>query len=203
MKIYVKVAVMCIMGASALVSCASGPQTTRVDASTITDLTQYWNDTDVDIVCKDLITKFLDSPRVAQFAVQRKRLPVIRVGNFKNSSSEPIDTTIISKRMQVQILNSGKADFVADASVSQELRAEAQEQQSWSTESTAAELAAETGADFLLTGAVKTIIQTSGSDQVRVYDVTAEATDVTTHRMIWSDENNAIKKVVKKAKAKL
>jgi uncharacterized protein (TIGR02722 family) len=203
MKIYVKVAVMCIMGASALVSCASGPQTTRVDAGTLTDLTQYWNDTDVDIVCKDLITKFLGSPRVAQFAVQNKRLPVIRVGNFKNASSEPIDTTIISKRMQVQILNSGKADFVADAGVSQELRAEADDQQTWATEKTAAQLAAETGADFLLTGAVKTIIQTAGNEQVRVYDVTADATDITTHRIIWSEENSEIKKIVKRAKAKL
>jgi uncharacterized protein (TIGR02722 family) len=186
-----------------LLSCASGPKTTRIDANTITDLTGYWNDTDVDIVCRDLISKFLDSPRVSQFATQNKRLPVIRVGTFKNSSSEPIDTTIISKRMQVQILNSGKAEFVADSGVSAELRAEAQEQQEWATEKTAAELAAETGADFLLTGTVKTIIQTSGNNQVRVYDVTADATDITTHRIIWSEENNAIKKTVKKANSKL
>lgn len=183
--------------------CASGPQTTRVSADTVTDLTGYWNGNDVDIVCKDLIGKFIESPRVAQFAAQNKRLPVIRVGNFKNASSEPIDTSIVSKRMQVAILNSGKAEFVADSSVSAELRAEASEQQDWANEDTAAALADETGADFLLTGAVKTIIQTAGSQQVREYDVTADVTDITTHRIIWSDENSEIKKVVKKQKAKL
>jgi uncharacterized membrane protein len=174
-----------------------------VDASTVTDISEYWNDSDVDIVCKDLIGKFLDSPRVIGFQGQQGRLPVIRVGTFKNASSEPIDTTIISKRMQVQILNSGRADFVADSALSDELRAEALEQEAYSTENTAAEFAAETGADFLLTGAVKTIIQTSGNQQVRVYDVTAEATDITTHRLVWSEENNEIKKVVKKAQRKL
>lgn len=133
--------------------CASGPQTTRVSADTVTDLTGYWNGNDVDIVCKDLIGKFIESPRVAQFAAQNKRLPVIRVGNFKNASSEPIDTSIVSKRMQVAILNSGKAEFAADSSVSAELRAEASEQQDWANEDTAAALADETGADFLLTGA--------------------------------------------------
>jgi uncharacterized protein (TIGR02722 family) len=184
-------------------SCASGPQTTRVSSDTLTDLTGYWNGNDVDIVCKDLINKFIESPRVAQFTAQNNRLPVIRVGNFKNASSEPIDTSIVSKRMQVAILNSGKAEFVADAAVSEELRAEAAEQQSWANEDTAATLADETGADFLLTGAVKTIIQTSGNEQVREYDVTADATDITTHRIIWSDENNEIKKIVKRAKTKL
>jgi hypothetical protein len=54
----------------------------------------------------------------------------------------------------------------------------------------------------LLTGAVKTIIQTVGNQQVRVYDVTADATDITTHRIIWSEENNEIKKVVKRAQRK-
>jgi PBP1b-binding outer membrane lipoprotein LpoB len=87
--------------------------------------------------------------------------------------------------------------------VSAELRAEASEQQDWANEDTAAALADETGADFLLTGAVKTIIQTAGSQQVREYDVTADVTDITTHRIIWSDENSEIKKVVKKQKAKL
>jgi PBP1b-binding outer membrane lipoprotein LpoB len=180
-------------------SCASGPKTTRVSSDTVTDLTGYWNGNDVDIVCRDLINKFIESPRIAQFTAQNKRLPVIRVGNFKNASSEPIDTSIVSKRMQVAILNSGKAEFVADSGVSEELRAEAAEQQDWANEDTAAAMADETGADFLLTGSVKTIIQTSGNQQVREYDVT----DITTHRIVWSDENNEIKKIVKKQKTRL
>jgi uncharacterized protein (TIGR02722 family) len=201
MKKLIKGAIF-LMVVALVMGCASGPKTTRVSASTVIDLDGYWNDSDVDIVCKSLIKQFLESPRIAQFEAKNKRLPVIRIGNFQNASSEPIDTTIVSKRMQVVILNSGKAEFVADSSVSEELRAEAQEQQSWSSEKTAAALADETGADFLLTGAVKTIVQTAGNQQVRAYDVTADATDITTHRIIWSGENNEIKKVITKKKAK-
>jgi uncharacterized protein (TIGR02722 family) len=203
MKSCGKCIVLATVGALLLAGCASTPKTKRVSSGAVTDLTGYWNDTDVDIVCKDLIAKFLESPRVAGFEAKNSRLPVIRVGNFKNASSEPIDTSIVSKRMQVQILNSGKAEFVADSGVSAELRAEAQEQQSWSSPDTASALEEETGADFLLTGAVKTIIQTAGNRQVRAYDVTADATDIATHRIIWSEENNAIKKTVKRAKIKL
>ncbi|GHU42001.1 hypothetical protein FACS1894190_10780 [Spirochaetia bacterium] len=202
MKKIVKAAALVIAGGMLFVSCASTPKTNRVAADTITDLTEFWNDNDVDIVCKDLIGKFLDSPRIAQFQVQKKRLPVIRVGTFKNASSEPIDTTIISKRMQVQIVNSGKAKFVADSSLSEALRSEAADQQSWAKEKTTAAIAAETGADFLLTGAVTTIIQTQGSDQIRFYDVTAEATDITTHEIFWTDENKSIKKIVSRKKIK-
>jgi uncharacterized protein (TIGR02722 family) len=203
MKFTLRFSVLLTSLCLAALSCASGPQTTRVNSDTVTDLTGYWNGNDVDIVCKDLITKFIDSPRIAQFTAQNKRLPVIRVGSFKNASSEPIDTSIVSKRMQVAILNSGKADFVADSAVSEELRSEAAEQQDWANEDTAAALADETGADFLLTGSVKTIIQTSGNQQVREYMVSADATDITTHRIVWSDENNEIKKIVNKQKTKL
>jgi len=202
MKLNRKFAFVCALSAVMLASCATGPQTTRVDSGTLTDLTGYWNDNDVDIVCKDLIAKFLDSARITRFAQEKGRLPVIRVGTFKNDSSEHIDTTIVSKRMQVQILNSGKAEFVADSGVSDELRAEAQEQQSWSSENTAARLADETGADFLLTGAVKTIIQKSGNQEVRAYDVTADATDISTHKIFWSEENHEIKKIVVRPKTK-
>jgi uncharacterized protein (TIGR02722 family) len=197
--LFVLVTAFCFSAAS----CVSGPKTTRVDSDTVTDLTGYWNGTDVDIVCTDLINRFIESPRIAQFTAQNRRLPVIRVGAFKNASSEPIDTSIVSKRMQVAILNSGKAEFVADSAAAEELRAEAIEQQSWADENTAAALANETGADFLLTGAVKTIIQTSGSRQVREYSVTADVTDVTSHRIIWSNENSEIKKMVKRQKVKL
>jgi PBP1b-binding outer membrane lipoprotein LpoB len=186
-----------------IIGCASGPKVTRLDSGADTDLTGYWSANDVDAVCADLINQFLESPRVARFEAANGRLPVIRVGTFKNSSSEPIDTTIVSKRMQVQILNSGKADFVADSGVSEELRAEAADQQAHATEDSAAALDEETGADFLLTGAVKTIIQTAGNQQTRFYDVTADATDITTHRIIWSGENDEIRKRVVRPKSKI
>jgi PBP1b-binding outer membrane lipoprotein LpoB len=202
MKSFVKVVFFISMVSVLLISCASGPKVSHLDSGDDTDLTGYWSANDVDAVCADLISQFLASPRVARFEADKGRLPVIRVGNFKNASSEPIDTTIVSKRMQVQILNSGKAEFVADSGVSEELRSEAAEQQAHAAEDSAAAMDEETGADFLLTGAVKTIIQTTDNQQTRSYDITADATDITTHRIIWSGENTDVRKQIVRPKNK-
>lgn len=186
-------------------SCATNAQVTRVDSSTQTDLSGYWNDTDVRIVCESLINECLESPRVAQTAQKKKDLPVFIVGTFRNDSDEHIDTTIISKKMEAAIINSGKADFVASSAERGEIRDERQEQQGFASEETAKALANETGADFMLIGAVKTIVDRSadGKTATRTYYVTAELIDIETNKKIWLGENDAIKKVIKTPSARL
>jgi uncharacterized protein (TIGR02722 family) len=186
-----------------LASCSSSPQVTRVDANTQTDLSGYWNDTDVRIVCDSLIKDALNSPRVTAEIARKGRLPVILVGNFKNDSDEHIDTSIISSTMEIVIFNSGKADFVAGGDTRNELRAERQEQQGNASESTAAALGNETGADFLLTGSVKTIVDRAGNTSTRTYYVSAELTSIETNGRLWMDQNNEIKKVIKRSSARL
>ncbi len=185
-------------------SCAT-TSVTRVDSSTQTDLSGYWNDTDVRIVCESLINDCLESPRVAQTAQKKKALPVFIVGTFRNDSDEHIDTTIISKKMESAIINSGKADFVASSAERGEIRDERQEQQSFASEETAKALANETGADFILIGAVKTIVDraANGKTATRTYYVTAELIDIETNKKIWVGENDEIKKVIKTPSARL
>ena len=113
-------------------ACSSAPKVTRVDANTLIDLSGRWNDADVRMVSSSLISDCLDSPRVSQFIQQYSsqnngRLPACLVGTFKNDSSEHIDTTIISKGMEIAIVNSGKMDFVAGGDTLTEIRAERQD----------------------------------------------------------------------------
>jgi uncharacterized protein (TIGR02722 family) len=186
-----------------LAACSSSPKVTRVDADTQTDLSGYWNDTDVRIVCDSLIKAALDSPRVAQISAQKGRLPVILVGSFKNDSDEHIDTSIISSTMEIAIFNSGKADFVAGGNTRSELRTERQDQQGNASEATAAALGNETGADFLLTGSVKTMVDRAGKTATRTYFVNAEMTNIETNARLWMDQNSEIKKVIVTPRAKL
>jgi uncharacterized protein (TIGR02722 family) len=186
------------------VACGSVPKVTRVDADTQTDLSGYWNDTDVRIVCNSLINAALDSPRVTQITARLGRPPVILVGSFKNESDEHIDTGIISGTMEIAIFNSGRADFVAGGDTRNELRAERQDQQQGNTsESTASALGNETGADFLLTGSVKTIVDRAGNTATRTYFVSAELTNIETNLRLWMDQNSEIKKIIKRPAAKL
>ncbi|MDR1803598.1 MAG: penicillin-binding protein activator LpoB [Treponema sp.] len=184
-----------------LASCSSSsssiPSVSRVPSTEQIDLSGYWNDTDVRIVCESLINDCLNSPRVAQaIAARGGKLPVVLVGSFRNESSEHIDTAIITSTMEVTIFNSGKLDFVAGGSTRIELREERQDQQTNASEATASRLANETGADFLLTGSVRTIIDRAANQTVRTYFVFAEMTDIETNARMWMAQNSEIKKVI-------
>jgi len=187
-----------------VISACASTGVERVDSNSQIDLSGYWNDTDVKIVCEALIKDCLNSPRVDQaIKAKGKKTPVVLVGRFRNESDEHIDTAIISSIMESTIFNSGKMDFVAGGSTRDELRAERQDQQSNASEATAKALAKETGADFLLTGTVRTIIDKADNKTVRTYFVNAEMTNIETNARMWMGQNNEIKKVITRAKAKL
>ncbi|GHV90687.1 hypothetical protein AGMMS50268_11900 [Spirochaetia bacterium] len=186
----------CLAFVAVLGACSSDPQVKRVDSGTVTDLSGYWNNTDITIVCNSLINDCLNSPRIAQETAKLGRLPIILVGGFRNESDEHIDTVIISDTMEVAIMNSGRADFVAGGDTRGELRAERQDQQSNASEATAKALANETGADFLLTGSVRTVVDKAGKTSTRTYYVTAELSNLETNVRLWRDQNTEIKKVI-------
>jgi uncharacterized protein (TIGR02722 family) len=186
----------------AFAACASTPQVSRLTAGTVTDLSGYWNDTDVEIVCDSLIKSCLGSPRVAQATNALGRLPVFLIGNFANASDEHIDTSILSNIMEIRIFNSGRADFVSGGNVRKELREERQDQQGNASEETAKRLANETGADFLLTGSVKTIVDKADNIATRTYYVSARLTNLETNTLLWTDQNSEIKKEIKNSRVR-
>jgi uncharacterized protein (TIGR02722 family) len=191
--------------AFAIASCSSAPKVSRVDAATATDLSGYWNDTDVRIVCNALIDDCINSPRVKQAINSRPgRMPVVIVGSFKNDSDEHIDTSIISRTMETVIFNSGVLDFVASGAGRDELRQERVDQNSGNArEDTAAKIGNETGADFMLTGSVKTIVDRAGNQTVRTYFVDAQMSDISTSQRIWMAQDSGIKKIIVQPKVKL
>ena len=182
-----------------LISCAPAQPTrtvTRVDAGTQIDLSGFWNDTDVRLVCEALINNFLASERIIEAIQTMGRRPVVIVGNFRNESDEHINTAIISQIMEDVILNTGRLDFVAGGALRDELRRERQDQQSQASEETASRLAQEHGADFMMTGSVRTMQDRAGNERVRSYFVRAEITDIESNRRIWTHTNSEIKKVI-------
>jgi uncharacterized protein (TIGR02722 family) len=179
-----------------MVSCASRPKVSRVEAGTQIDLTGFWNDSDVRIVSESLINDFMNSPRVTQIINEMDRTPVVLVGRFRNESSEHIDTNIISTTMETVIFNTGKLDFVAGGSVREELRDERQAQQLYARDDTTTALSGEVGADFMLFGSVRSIVERVGRHSVRTYFVSAEMTNLETNQRMWMATNNEIKKTV-------
>ncbi|MBE6344251.1 MAG: penicillin-binding protein activator LpoB [Spirochaetaceae bacterium] len=183
-------------------SCSS-TKVERVDTDTITDLSGYWNDTDVRIVADSLIADCVNAPAITNYVRTNGKLPVVIVGSFRNDSDEHIDTSILTKKFETALINSGKVDFVASASERGELRTEREEQQSWASEETAKRLANETGADFMLIGSVKTMVDQADKTSTRTYWVYAELIDIESNRKLWIGENSEIKKIIKRSNVRM
>ncbi len=173
----------------------------RVDASKQIDLSGYWNDTDARIVCDSLIGQALNSGSFTGYKEDLGRRPIITGGSFRNDSSEYIDTSILTEGITTAILNSGKARFIASRKRIEEIREERMARQSWQADmSQQKEVANELIPDLVLTGTVKTIVDTDAKKALRTYFVYAELVDIETGEMIWRGENNEIKKIIGKKK---
>ncbi len=192
--------VLCLVLSILLFSCQSTVSVDRLSADTDIDLSGNWNDTDIRIAAQALVQSSLSSPWIQQYKMHNPgKNPVVIVGTFLNRSSEHIDTSIIAKRYEMELINSGKVDMVADQSFRASVRDEREEQQYFASEETAKSLGKEIGADYLLQGAVRTNLDQSGGKMVRTYYISAELIDIETNKKVWVGEET-IKKLIKQSK---
>ncbi|MCM1322387.1 MAG: penicillin-binding protein activator LpoB [Bacteroides sp.] len=191
----------CLLAAAALLSagCASTTTVSRVDAAEKIDLSGYWNDVDVRHIADTLVAECVNAVAITDFIRNSRAVPTVIVGTFRNQSDEHIDTSILAKKFENALINSGRVDFVASAAERAEIRQERQEQQSFASEETAKRLGNETGADFMLIGSVKTIVDSADGTTVRCYIVNAELIDIETNKKCWVGENSDIKKVIQRS----
>lgn len=196
-----KMYILCLFAIIFIVGCAS-TKVERVDANTVTDLSGYWNDTDVRLVADSLVKECVSAPAITNYIKNNNKMPVVIVGTFKNLSDEHLDTSILAKKFEAALINSGKVDFVASSTERGELRQERKEQQEWASEATVKRLANETAADFMLIGSVKTIVDSVDNKSARTYFVNAELIDVESNRKLWLGENSEIKKIITNRKAR-
>ena len=195
---YVLISVVCMFS---FFGCAtSGVK--RIDPNKQTDLSGYWNDTDVSIIAETLVEECVNAPAIIRYIKENQREPVVQLGSFKNRSDEHLDTAILATKFKVALINSGKVKFSAEKEIKEELREEILAQQDWASEETVKNLANETGADFLLIGSVRTIVDSIPGETVRTYQVIAELYDIETSEIVWSGENMDIKKYMKRSSYK-
>lgn len=199
MKKKIQLSALALVLVALLISCQSTVSVDRLASDVNIDLSGNWNDTDIRLVSEALVKDSLRSPWLDQFRMHKMKNPVVIVGSFLNRSSEHIDTSIIAKRYEIELINSGKVDMVADVSFRASVRDEREEQQYFASESTAKALGKEIGADYLLQGSVRTNLDQVGGKSVRTYYVSAELIDIETNKKVWVGEET-IKKMVKQSK---
>lgn len=176
-----------------------GTSVERMDVEEVKDLSGAWNDTDSRLVSEEMIRDALAQAWLPDYLrSHNQRQPVVIVGEIRNLSHEHINLETFVRDMQRALINSGKVQFVASRSERDDIRSERRDQDVHASEATRKPMGQETGADFMLKGTINTIIDASGSTQVRYYQVDLNLISLADNRMVWLGQQK-IKKLVKRS----
>ena len=182
---------------SLLAACAT--QVTRMSPDTVKDLSGNWNDTDSQMVSKDMIQEALSEPWLGNYTQSHHgKAPVVIVGTIRNLSSEHINTNAFVTDMQRALINSGKVRFVAATDQRGEVREERKDQDVNAREDTRKAMGQEIGADFMMKGTINMIVDQSGDTAVHYYQVDLNLISMADNSIVWVGQKK-IKKLVEKA----
>jgi uncharacterized protein (TIGR02722 family) len=171
---------------------------TRMDASEVKDLSGAWNDTDSQMVAAEMMKDALNRAWIGDFSAANNRKPAVIVGEVRNLSDEHISVSAFIEELQRNLINSGKVVFVASSNERKEIRGERADQDVNASEATRKAMGRELGADFMLKGTINTIIDVSGSDQLRYYQVNLTLISLVDNVIVWNGEKK-IKKMVERS----
>ncbi len=190
-----------LMLISLIIGCGSSRTVQRLAPDTQTDLSGRWNDTDARLVAEEMIDDCLRRPWLTDFVASAGKKPVVTVGTIRNKSNEHIDSETFSTDFERELLNSGQVRFVAGRDMRQEIREERFEQQDFASRETMKKIRAETGADFILMGAIKSITDEADGVRVVFYQTDLEMINIESMEKVWIGSKK-IKKGISKGKSK-
>ena len=196
-----KTALVVLLVFCVTLACGSSRKVYRIEPETVTDLSGRWNDTDARLVAEEMIADCLSRVWLTDYAAATGAKPVVTVGTIRNKSSEHIDTETFTSDFERELLNSGQVKFVASRGQRDEIRDERFDQQEWASLETMKRIRAETGADFILVGAIKTIVDEIEGTRVVYYQTDLEMINIESMEKVWIGTKK-IKKEISKKKTK-
>ncbi|MFH1699631.1 MAG: penicillin-binding protein activator LpoB [Candidatus Zixiibacteriota bacterium] len=188
-----------IVISAVLLGCGSSRQVHRLDPETVTDVSGKWNDTDARLVAEEMVGDCLSRVWLTDFVAAAGQKPFVTVGPIRNKSSEHIDTETFTTDFERELINSGQIKFVATRDQKEDVRAERYDQRDFASRETMKQLRAETGADFILLGAIKSIVDEAGGVRVVYYQTDLELINIETAEKVWIGTKK-VKKEISKGK---
>jgi uncharacterized protein (TIGR02722 family) len=182
--------------AAAVAASGCSTEVKRMDVGEVKDLSGAWNDTDSQMVSAEMIDDALSRSWLTNFTQANKRQPAVIVGEIQNLSHEHINTDTFVTDVERGLINSDRVQFVASSTERQELREERKEMDINASEATRKAAGQEKGADFMLKGTINTILDVSGREQIRYYQVNLTLISLVDNRIVWVGQKK-IKKQVK------
>lgn len=195
MRRFWHVVVLCLAGAVSVSGCATRVE--RMQVEEVKDISGEWNDTDSQMVSKEMIGDVVARPWIDEHRAAKGKRPAVIVGEVRNLSHEHINVNTFIGDMERELINSGKVDFVASREERKEIRDERKDQDINAAEATRKAMGQELGADFMLKGEINTIIDSEGKKAVRYYQVDLTLISLADNRKVWLGQKK-IKKFVEK-----
>jgi len=196
--------VLLVLALSLVAGCGPSRTTTRVDSETQTDLSGRWNETDARKVADEMIGGMLESAWLQRWTRTHDGRPTLIIGPIRNKTMQHIDEEIFIKDIERNLVNSGRVQFVAAQDEREAIRAEREEQQTYSTMESAAAMAQEIGADYMVLGTISSNVQENlkGDKMSLFYTVNLELINIEKNLKAWLGEKE-IKKIVERSSASL
>ena len=193
-----RLAALCLALAGGLLTACS-TSVERIAVDEVRDLSGAWNDTDSRLVSEEMIADVLSRPWIDQHQRASRKPPVVIVGEVRNLSHEHINVNTFVADLEREFINSGRVEVVASKVERGEIRDERRDQDFNARDDTRKAMGQEVGADYMLKGTINTIIDASGSDQIRFYQVDLNLISLADNRKVWQGQKK-IKKDVRRAK---
>ena len=178
----------------ALSGCAA-TSVKRMDVNEVKDLSGKWNDTDSRLTAEEMIQDCLARPWLSNAKTEAGKSPTVIVGSVKNQSFEHIATDTFVEDLQRSLINSGQVNFVANKDERGDVRDERLDQEHNASEDSRKEHGQETGADFMLSGAINAIQDKLEGKSVMLYQVNLKLLNMKTNQIAWNGQKK-IKKLI-------
>ncbi len=183
-----------------VLAACGGTQVQRMDVGEVKDISGRWNDTDSRLVAEEMIKDCLGQAWLAKAKGAKGKEPTVIVGSVRNMSHEHINTDTFVEDLQRALINSGQVEFVAAKGERGDVREERLDQDTNASEETRKAHGQETGADFMLSGAINTIEDKEGGSSVMLYQTNLKLLNMKSNQIAWNGQKK-IKKFVKRARA--
>ncbi|MBL4942357.1 MAG: penicillin-binding protein activator LpoB [Colwellia sp.] len=183
----IRLTALVIMSLLLLSACGS-TKVSRVSSSEEIALTDKWNDKDSQLVAEAMINDMLDFPWIDKHLKKEGSNPAIIIQRVRNKSHEQIAVETFLNDLKRAILRSGRADFVANRDVRNDVRAERADQEFNASLTTQKEMGEELGADYALVGSINSSVDQLDGKRVTAYQVDLSLIDMTTNREVWNGQ---------------
>ena len=196
MKKIIGLSLVAVMSTGMLTACG-GTQVKRVDSNTEIALTDKWNDTDSQLVSKEMIGDMLSFPWIRDHrAANGGEKPTVIIQRVRNKSHEHISADTFLNDLKRAIIRTGDARFIAAGAERDDIRGERADQEL--NAKNAKQMGIEIVADFALSGSINSFVDQVDGDRVTTYQIDLKLINMESNEEVWNGQKK-IKKFQEKS----